>query len=354
MFEGEVPLSNDKRKFGQKAAMEITGDIHEYTTLRGPREDAGIAYLEDRLIFDFNKHFIELGTPEQGRSLSFMAFGMMMFGLMVVLAFLAYSFFANYGPDSDAPQWAIVLIAVSLAGGFIFAFSVCWYVHFRGFFFTALTARYRFNRTTGKVYVLRPRQFGGNAILDWHRVKAHVNWTAPLDLKPGYQHDVRQRDARQSAGGGHMMRRGLVLYWPPLDPEDPTRHGEDILWVGQWLCGQPLWSYLRTFMEEGMDAVPAPQPDEYRRKGRSSMWQHLWEGQLDVELRASRLLGNPDPKSAITLGMYLGEVPFLPFNSMAQWLCWWPTFPEEWNSDCGRKRRENGIGPEEPLRWTAQ
>ena len=56
-------------------------------------------------------------------------------------------------------------------------------------------------------------------------------------------------------------------------------------------------------------------------------------------------------KSIDTLGMYLGEVPFLPFNSMAQWLCWWPTFPEEWNSDCGQKRRENGIGPEEPLRW---
>ena len=31
-----------------------------------------------------------------------------------------------------------------------------------------------------------------------------------------------------------------------------------------------------------------------------------------------------------------------------------PTFPEEWNGDCGQKRRESGIGPEEPLRWVAK
>jgi hypothetical protein len=350
MFQGEVSLSCRRRQHDQKVAMEITGDIHEYTTLHGPREEAGVAYLEGRLIFDFNEHFIELGTPEHARSFSFMTFGITVLMLCLpAIGLLMGATLSNEGlVTSDFVFFGCLSVITTPC------FGILWYVHLRGFFFTALTARYRFNRTTGKVYVLRPRQFGGNAVLDWHRVKAHVNWTAPLDLKPGYQHDVRQRDARQSAGGGYMMRRGLVLYWPPLDPEDPTRQGEDILWVGQWLCGQPLWSYLRTFMEEGMDAVPAPQPDEYRRKGRSSMWQHLWEGQLDSYVRGAKLQGHPNPRSAIGVGLYFREVPFLIFNSMAQWLCWWPTFPEEWNSDCGRKRRENGIGPEEPLRWTAQ
>ena len=84
------------------------------------------------------------------------------------------------------------------------------------------------------------------------------------------------------------------------------------------------------------------------------MWQHLWEGQLDSYVRGAKLQGHPNPRSAIGVGLYFREVPFLIFNSMAQWLCWWPTFPEEWNSDCGQKRRERGIGPEEPLRWEAR
>ncbi len=115
-----------------------------------------------------------------------------------------------------------------------------------------------------------------------------------------------------------------------------------------------LWAYVRVFMEEGMDAVPAPEEEEWRRKGRSSMWQHLWESQLDPVLRAAKLKGNPDPRSAVDLADYLMELPFLPLNTLAQWLCYWPTFPEEWNSDCGQQRREDGIGPKEPLRWAAK
>ncbi|PZQ71728.1 MAG: hypothetical protein DI563_17155 [Variovorax paradoxus] len=231
--------------------------------------------------------------------------------------------------------------------------AIIWYLLLRANFLTALTARYRFNRTTGKVYVLRPRQFGGNAVLDWHRVRAHPNWCAPPDLKPGWQHDEALRNKRRGLGGGYMMRRGLVLYWPPFDESDPQRKGEDILWVGQWLAGRELWEYIRLFMERGMDAVPKPESDEYRRKGRLSMCQHLWEEQLDSTVREARLKGNPDPRGAVTLGDYVREVPFLPLNTLAQWLCWWPTFPKEWNSDCGQRRRESGIGPEEPLRWAA-
>ena len=247
-----------------------------------------------------------------------------------------------------------MIVAAFFAAICEFAFGFYWYTYLRGIFLTALTARYRFNRTTGKVYVLRPKAFGGNVVLDWHRVKAHPDWCAPRDLKPGFQHDPALRAKRQGVAGGHFGRRGLVLYWPPLDAKDPERKGEDIIWVGQWLQGKNLWAYIRVFMEEGMDAVPAPEEDEWRRKGRSSMWQHLWESQLDPVLRAAKLKGNPDPRSAVDLADYLMELPFLPLNTLAQWLCYWPTFPEEWNSDCGQQRREDGIGPEEPLRWVAK
>lgn len=44
----------------------------------------------------------------------------------------------------------------------------------------------------------------------------------------------------------------------------------------------------------------------------------------------------------------------LPEELVLPVLGYWPKFPEEWNSDCGQKRRESGIGPEEPLRWAAK
>lgn len=254
--------------------------------------------------------------------------------------------------NPEAPLAAAIMAALTTFGLFVFGYY--WYILLRGIFLTALTARYRFNRTTGKVYVLRPRQFGGNVVLDWRRVKAHPNWCARGDLKPGFQYDPDLRTQRQSTAGGHFGRKGLALYWPPFDPNDPERKGEDIIWVGQTIDGKPLWEYIRVFMQEGMKAVPAPDLDEYRRKGRFSMWQQLWEDELKPDVRMAKLKGHLNPRSAVALGRILMEVPFLPFNTLAQWLCYWPTFPKEWNSDCGQKRREKGIGPEEPLRWKAK
>jgi hypothetical protein len=55
--------------------------------------------------------------------------------------------------------------------------------------------------------------------------------------------------------------------------------------------------------------------------------------------------------SSATFTNYATNFLWAPLHSLAERLCYWPTFPEEWNSDCGQKRRESGIGPEEPLRW---
>lgn len=61
------------------------------------------------------------------------------------------------------------------------------------------------------------------------------------------------------------------------------------------------------------------------------------------------LLGNET--SGMTALSYAAHAPWSPLHSIAERLCYWPKFPEEWNSDCGQRRRESGIGPEEPLRW---
>ncbi|MDH6168257.1 hypothetical protein M2282_003408 [Variovorax boronicumulans] len=353
MFEGANLLAGDKRKYGQQAAMEIAGDIHEYTELYSPEESIGVPYLNGRQVFDFNEHFIELGTATAGRSFFFMVFAVLALvaAAPAVLLLLGTVWWTDGG---DMSRTSFVLMGLGLAAFAWTCVAIFWRILLRAAFLTALTARYRFNRTTGKVYVLRPKKFGGNAVLDWHRVKAHPKWCAPLEVKPGWQYNETERDKRKRAGGGFSMRRGLVLYWPPLDANDPERKGEDILWVGCWLSGTPLWEYIRAFMQEGMQAVPAPEPHEYRRKRRSSMWQYLWEEGFDATIREARLMGHEKPESAVGVGDWLREGPFVMFNSWAQWLCWWPTFPKEWNSDCGQKRREHGIGAEEPLRWKAK
>ena len=223
-----------------------------------------------------------------------------------------------------------------------------WPQSFAPAFFTALRPRYRFNRTTGKVYVLRPDRYGGNVILDWSLVKAHVNWCAPREMTWDDLRDPVARRARQANGGGPMMIRGLVLYWPPFDPDDVQRKGEEVLWVGPRFAGEGLWQYIRTFMEEGIDAVPVPQPCNWVRKGYSSASEHLEE----VQLGSSKALDEAAGRSgAMTAAVTVAQAPWSPLHALAERLCYRPTFPEEWNSDCGQRRRESGIGPEEPLRW---
>ncbi|MDR2324182.1 MAG: MFS transporter [Acidovorax sp.] len=351
MFEAPVALAWDRRQHGQKAAVEIVGDIHEYTKLYSSKESVDYPWINARQLFDFNEHFIEWGSPVRDRGGAFMTSLLVM--LLVIMPILGFYWIYIYNNEFTVTSVLILL------GGLLFGWlstTVYWYIYLRATLLTALCARYRFNRTTRKVYVLRPRQFGGNVVLDWDRVQAHPYWRAPgnLKLEPGFQHNTGLREARANASGGFMMTRGLLLYWPPLDAEDPNRKGEELLWVGQWQSGVSDWEYIRRFMEEGMDAVPKPEASHYRRKGRSTMLQHYWEEEMDPEIRQAELLGEPDPRAKLSFIGRLLPLPFLFANSLGQWLCYWPTFPKEWNSDCGQKRRESGIGPEEPLRWEAK
>nr|WP_288355252.1 hypothetical protein [uncultured Pseudomonas sp.] len=352
MFEGPVAFLWERRKIGQKSAVELIGEIHEYTKLYTPKEAAGYPALNARQLFDFNEHFIEWGSPVRDRAMIFMVGALL--AALAILPPLGLIAIVELGVRTGSVGFiAYTFMAAGVAFAW-FTAGAYWFIYLRGTVLTALCARYRFNRTTRKVYVLRPRKFGGNVVLDWDRVQAHPHWHAPGDLKlePGFQHDPELRAIRANASGGFMMTRGLVLYWPPLDADDPQRKGEELLWVGQWQSEVSDWEYIRRFMEEGMDAVPRPEASHYRRKGRSSPMQHYWEEEMDPEIRQAELLGEPDPRANLSLIGRLLPLPFLLADYFGQWLCYWPTFPKAWNSDCGQKRRESGIGPEEPLRWT--
>ncbi|MDO3624427.1 MFS transporter [Ralstonia pseudosolanacearum] len=354
MFGCEAEFCLHRNKHGQKGAIEFFSDINRYTSLELPYVAKG-GRLEKpslewaRTLFDHNEHFIELSNMgEEDRSVKFMLMALFFSALFLPVMGL---FLALPGQEVFSADWMVSV----LFGGGLFAFIstfiyLLWPAMGAPTFFTSLRARYRFNRTTRKVYVLRPKRYGGNVILDWDRVKAHTSWCAPREMEPDQIDDKFARQRRQETRGGPFGMRGLVLYWPPLAPNDAERKGEDVLWVGPKLAGEGLWQYIRTFMEEGMDKVPAPTEYEWLRKGFHSPSQHLEE----TEMSASRVLdrvGGRGENSTQTKMTFLMTFLWAPLHSLAERLCTWPTFPEEWNSDCGQKRREDGIGPEEPLRW---
>ena len=347
MFDAEAGLLAHQKKEGRRPAIELVADINRWTTLHGskdlPSENTRPSLGLDRVLFDYNEHFIELSNmAEEDRSMMFMVLCLFTLGFLVSLGggiaielksgLSAYSFLSFVAP-----------IGLAILVYFL------WPHAFAPSFFTALRARYRFNRTTGKVYVLRPARYGGNVVLDWSRVKAHVDWCAPREMTWEDLDYPTARKARQAGGGGPAMMRGLVLYWPPLDPDDTERKGEEVLWVGPRAAGEELWQYIRTFMEEGIDAVPEPKHYNWLRKGFQTPGQHLEETQLGPSRALEEVTGE---SRAMTAAVAVSAAPWTPLHSLAERLCYWPTFPEEWNSDCGQKRREDGIGPEEPLRWT--
>ncbi|WP_116347876.1 MFS transporter [Cupriavidus taiwanensis] len=354
MFDCESAFWLHQNRHGRNGAIEYVADINKYTKLFFPNErnDATSSSVNPslcfaRTIFDYNEHFIELSNiGEEDRSLEFLLSIVYLAVPLIPAAFLLMDIVA--GEPFDL---AFIFLAAIVGCAIIFGVYF-WPIQITPNFFTNLRARYRFNRTTRTVYVLRPGRYGGDVILDWDRVQAHPNWCAPREMEPDEIHDKNARQRRQDNAGGEFRLRGLVLYWPPLDRDDPERKGEDVLWVGPKLAGENLWQYIRTFMEEGIDKIPAPNRHEWLRKGFHTPSQHIEE----TELGPSRVLddiggrGRNSAQTQITLMM---TAIWAPLHCLAERLCKWPTFPEEWNSDCGQKRRENGIGPEEPLRWKA-
>ncbi|WP_115683125.1 MFS transporter [Cupriavidus taiwanensis] len=348
MFDVEAGLHNYKKKIGAKRAIEFVADINRHTKLFSPAQ-AGKGFEKPmlnwrRTLLDYNEHFIELSNMgEENRGTVFMLACVILFAVLMGIGGAAYISFEFSFDILTVVVWFAPL------GAFLFGWAM-WPHQIGPNFFTHLRARYRFNRTTRKVYVLRPDRYGGNVVLDWSRVQAHPNWCAPREMEPDEIDDKCARQRRQENAGGTLRICGLVLYWPPFDPSDPERKGEDVLWVGPKRSGENLWQYIRTFMEDGIDKVPVPNEYEWLRKGFHSPSQHVEETELGPS-RALDDLGGRGKDSIQTQTLFVGSMIWAPLHCLAERLCKWPTFPTEWNSDCGMRRREDGIGPEEPLRW---
>ena len=349
MFVPERDFSRALKKNGRETAVRATADIHTRTKLYSPQEPApnGQPSLDlQRTILDVNEHFVELSNPGEYLrptiNVMWLLFTMTLAGSAIFLVWDVWRW-SHSGEGWEG------LFGVSLTLCIATVPSVIFYLlRPSESYWTALRARYRFNRSTGKVYIVRPRKFGGNAVLDWSRVRAHVQWRPPLpgsDLE-GDPTTERHRERLEQPALDHAY---LMLYWPPLDPADPQRRGEDLIFVGHEGSGANLWEYLRTFMNKGLGAVPEPQPFEYLRKGFSTARQAQMEVMLQPTLVKEQILGQ---STATGLFLKLDSYLWRYNHVLGERMAYWPTFPEAWNSDCGQRRREDGIGPEEPLRWT--
>ncbi|PIF76389.1 hypothetical protein CLU95_3549 [Variovorax sp. 54] len=375
MFIFEAAFQSEKRSRGIRSALKYYADIAEETRLYDPKEGANRreecsrkptrkerveqevfarpSFSSVRAVFDFNEHFIELSNSGgMARSLALMLLVLATTPGIYLIHSLVADAFGILSGTFEATRDRMIGMGIGL-GFLIFSlalFYFFWGAIFAPAFFTSLRARYRFNRTTRTVYVLRPKKYGGNAVLEWGRVQAHVNWVPPSAWTPSQiANDPAAREARSLEG---RRTRYLLLYWPPMDANDPERKGEDVIWVGDEGAGESLWQYIRTYMEEGMNSVPWPGVDHWLRKGFSGASEHLEETVMHQSHVNDDLAGGGT--STGTYVNYAANLPWAPLNSLAERLCYWPTFPEEWNSDCGQKRRESGIGPEEPMRWPAK
>ncbi|MGO4609330.1 DUF6708 domain-containing protein [Variovorax sp. 2RAF20] len=171
-------------------------------------------------------------------------------------------------------------------------------------FFTYARGRIRFNRVTRKVYLLRPRGCGGNAVFDWDRLRAIVDMDG-YDLL-----------ARKNGAPGKAAYYSLILYHPPLDAADPLAKGEDAIFVGPTLPMQqdaaPLWEYIRRYMECGPGQEGIPER---------------------IEQQHTTYCGKPSP-SQYRLEQRPGVMETM-YHMLSQVTCSWPRFPKEWESDSG-------------------
>lgn len=295
MFTFEAAFHRYRRKHGIARALADYADLQDAPmqhALDATSSGLAILWPPKPTVFDFNEHFLELSNlrnDEPPRWIALMILVVVIpLCLLMSVGLLWFLWDIVFVGDSHMPFPPNSLEELGLLLGMLVLsvlgvpMTLMLWRECQGRVFTARCARYRFNRTTGKAYVLRPARWGGNAVLDWSRVQAHVHWAPPAE-------------SAQS---------------------EEQRRGEDLIWVGPRNSGERLWRYIQTFMQKGMDAVPAPDmPNDWMHKGRNP--EHV-------------------------------------FNWLAECLCYWPVFPAEWKSDVGQTRRENGIGPEQPLSWPAK
>ncbi|ADU39431.1 hypothetical protein [Variovorax paradoxus] len=201
----------------------------------------------------------------------------------------------------------LFLFPLALASAFLIYMWFC-KMGMRTCFFTFARGRIRFNRLTRKVYVLRPKYCGGNAVFEWDRLVALFD---PQSTNRWDKQDVAM----------------LALYHPPFDATDPVAQGEDCLFAGPAVTGPEgaahLWEYIRQYMETGptIDRIPPGAPANFKGIARYLHPEYTTYCGLPSSYQYRQ---ECRPGFMETF-----------FHMSSQITCSWPRFPKEWQSDSG-------------------
>ena len=238
MFTTELPHWRLRRKGKLQQALDHA-DIDDPAALTRPGESqAGQAapqrpQLPDAAcVLDFNQHFIELSNhvdaSARGACVMEGIAGLLMVLMALLMGGLGVALLLTDHPALT--HWdAVMLAALAMSAALVALLAGFAGCRAAGAgLFTALRCRYRFNRSTGKVHVLRPHACGGNAVLDWSSVAAHVQWAPPStkaerDAEKALSDDVDDYNRRTHMGRDGDLSGALSLFLDALLSVVPTK-----------------------------------------------------------------------------------------------------------------------------------
>jgi len=324
MFNLEATYAQSRRRSLSASRRTLLLNEQKQWQINKPADAIGVG-LADHGVYAQNERYLEV--PNAG-------FGAQCnggIGVVLIMPLVIFMVWVWYGFTIHPLLTGVQLIFVpwhpwkpTTAGfvfGWVFAFPMalgCCYMFIslwldkqgmRTAFFTYARGRIRFNRQTRKVYVLRPKAYGGDAVFEWDRLRALMHSVDP-------KHPAARR-----------LKRVLVLYHPPFDDHDPDGKGEDAIYVGKERDTPEhvahFWEYIRLYMEEGptMDYIPEHAPATLKQIPRHFPWQY------------STYCGKPDAMQyALETRASKGAAILCQLSLMT---CTWPQFPKEWGSDSG-------------------
>ncbi len=200
----------------------------------------------DGSLYELNNTYIEVSAGEsQGRRgwITYLTLAIIYFMVCFVGAVMLRNsvwltgVHHSLGSPASAEDYVLAVLMVLLVG--VVTFVILKYVrHFiRLENFVQRRMLIRFNRVTRQVYLHRPEFAGGITVLDWEQVA--------VDL------DVEEEVSN--------VGEKLTLYWGGKVPVLPHVH---LVHVGKRADGTSdivnLWEFIRRYMEEGPESVPAP------------------------------------------------------------------------------------------------
>ena len=247
----EQQKKNAEREKKHEKKLFAQGLGHLLTTKESDVRESRSEVMDDNsAIYRKTSTYLDVCTyNDDKRGLLTLILGVLSYGVVPWGVFIVFATYVMLSTGLQVSGDSIDLEAILVAGlSYVFLAGVA-YVFCRFLFkiwhleaFTMRRLVVRFNRETRKVYLLRPRFLGGVKSYDWEAIDA-----------------ILPKDIPNHEGIGGM----LVLAVKTKENENPYRDfGVDGAFLGlpsrdyQHLLS--FWEYIRRFMEDGADAVPAP------------------------------------------------------------------------------------------------